>query len=141
MGRHFFGNYIFKFCGHARGCGSILRAQARIDDERRVATDDDGDVGKPMIAQTWSEILVVFSLTIGWLICASALVAASAASVRSVESDFMASLSVLILRSFAICSDPPQRPCSLHCMPDTAADRELPPYCEPRRPQMGSASY
>ena len=44
-----------------------------------------------MIAQTWSEILVVFSLTIGWLICANALVAASAASARSFESDFIVS--------------------------------------------------
>src|SRR5882672_8660487 len=49
-------------------------------------------LGKPMIAQTWSEIFVVFSLTLGWLICASALVAANAASVRSVESDFIVSL-------------------------------------------------
>jgi hypothetical protein len=42
-----------------------------------------------MIAHTWSEIFVVFSLTIGWLICAGALVAPSAASIRSIESDFM----------------------------------------------------
>ena len=42
-----------------------------------------------MIAQTWSEILVVFSLTVGWLICANALVAASATSVRNIESDFI----------------------------------------------------
>ena len=45
-----------------------------------------------MIAHTWSEIFVVFSLSIGWLIWANALVAASAASVRSVESDFIVSL-------------------------------------------------
>ena len=32
-----------------------------------------------MIAQTWSEIFVGFSPTIGWFICANALVAASAA--------------------------------------------------------------
>ena len=49
-------------------------------------------LGKPMIAQTWSEILVVFSLTIGWFICANALVAASEASAISFESDFMVSL-------------------------------------------------
>ena len=81
-----------EFCGHACGGSSILRAQARIDDESRVATDDYGDIGKPIIAQTWSEIFVVFSLTIGWLICANALVAVSATSVRSVESDFIVSL-------------------------------------------------
>jgi hypothetical protein len=45
-----------------------------------------------MIVQTWSEIFVVISLTIGGLICATALVPASTASVRSAESDFMASL-------------------------------------------------
>jgi hypothetical protein len=100
-------------------------------------------LGKPMIAQTWSEIFVGFSSTIGWLICANALVAASAARARSAESDFIASLILrsLILRSFAICSDPPLRPCLLHCMPDTAADRELPPYCGLRRPRMRSAWY
>jgi hypothetical protein len=49
-------------------------------------------LGKPMIANTWSEILVVFSLTIGWLICANAPVAASAASIRSVASDLIVSL-------------------------------------------------
>jgi hypothetical protein len=28
-----------EFCGHPRGSGSIFRSEARIDDERRVATD------------------------------------------------------------------------------------------------------
>ncbi len=35
-----------EFCGHARGGGSILRAQAGIDDQRGAAADDDGDVGE-----------------------------------------------------------------------------------------------
>src|ERR1039457_2956313 len=65
-------------------------------------------LGKPMIAQTWSEIFVGFSSTIGWLICAKALVAAFAASVSSAESDFIASL---FYDHLPICSDPPQRPC------------------------------
>jgi hypothetical protein len=38
-------------------------------------------------------------------------------------------------------SDPPRRPCSLHYRPDKAADRELRPYCGPRRRRMGSAPY
>src|SRR5579863_207509 len=46
-------------------------------------------LGKPMIAQTWSEIFVVFSPTGGCGICAMAPPAVRTASVRSIERDFI----------------------------------------------------
>jgi len=58
-----------------RCCPSLVVAGARRRAlhgyRRRIAM-----LGKPIIAHTWSEILVVFSVTIGWLICANALVGA-----------------------------------------------------------------
>jgi hypothetical protein len=44
-----------------------------------------------MIAQTWSEIFIVSSPSIGWLIWANPLAVSSAASPKSLVSNFMVS--------------------------------------------------
>jgi hypothetical protein len=58
-------------------------------------------------------------------------------SVKETNSKLLAKICVHLL----IGSDPPRRPCLRHYRPDKAADRELRPYCEPRRRRMGSAPY
>jgi len=70
--------------GHSRGGGSVPRPMPVSTTSVARLPTTMAMLGKPMSAQTWSEIFVVFSPTIGWLICAKALPAVS-----SIKTDFM----------------------------------------------------